>query len=141
MNAFRRFRIGTGKKRLRSGFIKGLTVAEYYKLRYHDPSTYRKCYICGRKKPVRMRIGKKGAVCPICYQKYYYTPPKSICYKCRQLRPVTKYTDDGKPICHNCCNKKIGFCSECREEKRIQALGLCYGCYQRRRRRRMEKLT
>lgn len=143
MNVFRRFRIGTGKKRLRSGRIKGLTVAEYYKSRYHDPSTYRKCRICGRIKQVRMRVGKNGAICPACYQRCFYTPPESICSKCGRSKPVAKYTDDGKPMCHTCYNynKKIGFCAKCGEEKNIQALGLCYGCYQKRRRQYMAKLT
>lgn len=139
MNVYRRFRIGVNEKRSRSSRIKGMPAAEYHKRRYHNPSLYRECYMCGRNKPVRMRFGKNEAVCPNCYQKYFYTPPVSTCSKCGHIKPVAKYTDDGKPICRNCYHKKMGFCAKCGKEKIIQALGLCYGCYQKHRRHLMAK--
>ena len=130
MNKSRRYRIGVHAKRERSGFIKGMTIAEYYKKRYHDKSTHEQCFKCGRMRHVRMRVDKK-AVCPRCYQRYFYSYPKSICTKCGRLKLVAKYTTDGKPVCGSCREKNTGICKMCGKEKIIQAAGLCYGCYKK----------
>ena len=138
MNPFRRYRAGSHKIWKKTITKGGLTIAEYCRRRYYNKKTHRKCCVCGKVKPVRMRLeeyGERKAVCPNCYAKYFYIPPTSMCYMCNSEKPVAKYSENGLPICHNCNNKKItGACRMCGQEKIIQAMGLCYGCYKKQRR-------
>lgn len=108
----------------------------YKRLRYHDPSTYRKCSKCGELKPVAVHTDD-GPVCSGCYQKerYHDSSLHKKCSKCGEVRYIVRRIDGDKFMCNSCYQRtKVGRCIECGEVKVIQAGGYCYKCYQRRRR-------
>ncbi len=113
----------------------------YSKARYRNPSTHEKCSKCGGVKPVTIRTETGEAICYNCYHKSRY-PNLHEHKKCSQCGKGTwgkRRNEIGEAICSRCYCKghhrcKIGECAKCEETKVIQALGLCYACYQRQRR-------
>lgn len=101
-----------------------------------DPSMHEKCSKCRKVKLVAMHTESGKAICHNCYRK-----DSSIyerCLRCGEVKQVVMRTKYGRPICLNCRQRsKVGKCAECGKKKVIQALGLCYGCYQYQRRARM----
>ena len=98
------------------------------------------CNVCGRRKVVHKNRRSGKAVCPACYAiaRYYDPSTHEQCSECREVKPVAMRTEDGKAVCPACYRRsKIGKCAKCKETKTIQALGLCYGCYQSQRRVKM----
>ncbi|MEK7124141.1 MAG: hypothetical protein AAB877_00430, partial [Patescibacteria group bacterium] len=92
--------------------------------------------VCGKRKNVHKNRVSGKAVCPACYQKDPSTHEQ--CSECREVKPVKARTEDGKAVCPACYRRsKVGKCNECKKTKVIQALGLCYGCYQLQRRKNM----
>jgi hypothetical protein len=62
--------------------------------------------------------------------------PKGV--RCGGVKHVVMRNKSGKAICSACYQRsKVGECAKCKETKVIQALGLCYCCYQRQRRASM----
>ena len=104
----------------------------YQTARYRDPSTHEKCSECGQVKSVAVRNKLDQPICHNCYRKDPSTHER--CSECGELKPVTMRTKAG-PICSACYQRgRVGLCARCKEMKVIQALGLCYACYQNQRR-------
>ncbi len=105
--------------------------------RYKDTSLHEKCFECGEVKHVAGRDEGGLAICPNCYQRARYkdTSLHEKCLKCDEVKPVARRSETGRAICNTCQQRsRIGSCKECLQTTVIQALGLCYACYQRKRR-------
>lgn len=94
------------------------------------------CSICGRERTVYKNRRLKVNVCTLCFRKDAHNQkPRSAC---GDVKAVAAGIKSGQPICHSCYQQsKVGICDECKQTKVIQALGKCYGCYQRKRRSSM----
>jgi len=112
----------------------------YSLARHRDPSTHEECSQCGKVKPVSTRTGSGKPICYSCYGLARDRDPSTHeeCSQCGKVKPVSTRTGSGKPICYSCYHRSnVGKCAECKEKKIIQALGLCYACYQKQRRANM----
>ncbi len=95
------------------------------------------CDVCGRQRTVHRNCKSGKAICHNCGQMARYRDPSTHerCFECGKVKPVAMHNEFGKAICHACYQRsKVDRCAECKETKVIQALGRCYGCYQRQRR-------
>ncbi len=68
---------------------------------------------CGKFRPIHDR---KHHFCWNCYKKFVWKPKPRKCSICGRSRPVAKYTEDGKPLCYGCRQRKpkekCGWCGK-----------------------------
>jgi len=101
----------------------------------------RKCSLCGRVKPVAMRI-EKGPICNACYQRKFYIEHREKCSLCEKIKLVEMRTKDDKPLCRVCYYKKgKELCPKCGKRRIVQALGECYPCHQQQKRESLKIKT
>jgi len=95
------------------------------------------CSVCKERKLVHRNRKTGKRICHNCYQMASYRDPSmhEKCSKCEEVKPVAMRTKAGKPICPACYQQnRVGRCTNCGQDKVIQACGLCYACYQNQRR-------
>lgn len=91
-----------------------------------------KCFCCLKKKEVHRDRKSEKLICTYCYRKIYFVIE---CFECKEKAILAAYNEKGRPLCSKCYKETIfGPCKDCGETRILQALGLCYKCYQRQRR-------
>ena len=112
--------------------------------RYRDSSTHEKCFVCDKVKAVGVRNETGKAICMNCCAtaRRRDSSTHEQCFVCDRVKAVVTRNEDGKAICESCHRRgKINKCAECEKTKVIQALGLCYACYQSQRRTKANRET
>ena len=90
------------------------------------------CKLCEQVRTVYKNRKSGELICDACRRN---PSNHEKCSECGMVKPVAKRNESGKATCSACRNRSnISRCAKCGETKVIQALGLCYGCYQYQRR-------
>ena len=81
-------------------------------------------------------------LCPVCCRKDPVASTYDDCSACGGFSFVAGRTDEDEPLCIKCIREAKSLtapCKKCKQKKTIQALGLCFGCYKERCRKRAKR--